>query len=76
MYTATYGQLTDEFHYARLVATLGLSLFVMALGIGPTILGPLSEVGCSRKEENPALRWIRISLMAQDPYTPYPFHLP
>ena len=43
MYTLTYGQITTEFHISRVVATLGLSLFVMGLGLGPMILGPLSE---------------------------------
>ena len=43
MYTLTYGQITQEFHISRVVATLGLSLFVMGLGIGPMVLSPLSE---------------------------------
>lgn len=43
MYTLTYGQITTEFHISRVVATLGLSLFVVGLGLGPMILGPLSE---------------------------------
>ena len=43
MYTLTYGQITTDFHVSRLVATLGLSLFVMGLGLGPMVLGPLSE---------------------------------
>ena len=43
MYTLTYGQITQEWHVSRVVATLGLSLFVMGLGIGPMVLGPLSE---------------------------------
>lgn len=44
IYTSTYGQLVPEFHSSRLVATLGLSLFVAGLGLGPMILSPLSEV--------------------------------
>jgi len=36
MYTSTYGQITEEFHISRVVATLGLSLFVMGLGLGPS----------------------------------------
>lgn len=44
MYTLTYEQITAEFEISRVVATLGLSLFVMGLGIGPMVLGPLSEV--------------------------------
>ena len=43
MYTSTYSQITSEFHVSRVVATLGLSLFVMGLGIGPMFLAPLSE---------------------------------
>lgn len=43
MYTLTYEQITQEFGVSRVVATLGLSLFVMGLGIGPMVLGPLSE---------------------------------
>jgi hypothetical protein len=45
LYTSTYGQLTREFGCSQLVATLGLSLFIMGLGIGPMVLAPLSEVG-------------------------------
>ena len=45
LYTSTYGQITKEFHCSQIVATLGLSLFVMGLGIGPMLLAPLSEVG-------------------------------
>ncbi|MCJ1313594.1 hypothetical protein MMC25_007273 [Agyrium rufum] len=43
LYTATYGQLTKEFHVSEEVATIGLSLFVMGLGVGPMLLSPLSE---------------------------------
>ncbi|KAI9762421.1 MAG: hypothetical protein M4579_000397 [Chaenotheca gracillima] len=43
LYTSTYDQLEQEFHCSRIVATLGLSLFVMGLGIGPLFLAPLSE---------------------------------
>ena len=43
MYTLTYAQITSEFRVSRVVATLGLSLFVVGLGIGPMVLGPLSE---------------------------------
>jgi hypothetical protein len=45
LYTSTYGQITKEFNCSQIVATLGLSLFVMGLGIGPMLLAPLSEVG-------------------------------
>ncbi|KAL4998134.1 major facilitator superfamily domain-containing protein [Aspergillus recurvatus] len=43
MYTVTYDQLTEEFNCSRIVATLGLSLFIWGLGLGPLVLGPLSE---------------------------------
>ncbi|KAF4632729.1 hypothetical protein G7Y89_g5400 [Cudoniella acicularis] len=43
VYTFTYSQLEKEFNCSRIVATLGLSLFIMGLGIGPMALGPLSE---------------------------------
>lgn len=32
-----------EFHTSQIVATLGLSLFVIGLGLGPMILAPMSE---------------------------------
>lgn len=38
-----YQGIQDEFHIGRVVAILGLSLFVIGLGIGPMLLGPLSE---------------------------------
>jgi len=31
-----------EFHCSKIVATLGLSFFILGLGIGPMLLGPLS----------------------------------
>ncbi|KAF2091599.1 putative MFS multidrug transporter [Saccharata proteae CBS 121410] len=43
LYTSTYGQLIPEFNTSHEVATLGLSLFVAGLGVGPMILSPLSE---------------------------------
>jgi len=43
VYTSTYTQITKDFHCSRLIATLGLSMFVMGLGLGPMFLGPLSE---------------------------------
>lgn len=43
LYTSTYAQLERDFGCSRIVATLGLSLFVMGLGIGPMVLSPLSE---------------------------------
>ena len=43
LYTATYGQLEQEFGVSRLVATVGLTTFVCGLGLGPMFLSPLSE---------------------------------
>jgi multidrug resistance protein len=43
LYTSTYKQLQQEFNTSRIVCTLGLSLYVAGLGVGPMILGPLSE---------------------------------
>jgi multidrug resistance protein len=43
LYTSTYALLEQEFHCSKIVATLGLSIFVAGLGIGPMLLGPLSE---------------------------------
>ncbi len=43
LYTITYTQMDAEFGNSRIVATLGLSLFVFGLGLSPMILGPLSE---------------------------------
>lgn len=43
LYTSTYGQLEEEFHVSRLVATIGLTTFVCGLGLGPMFLSPLSE---------------------------------
>ncbi|ATZ58201.1 hypothetical protein BCIN_16g00530 [Botrytis cinerea B05.10] len=43
MYTSTYAQLEEEFNCSREVATVGLSMFILGLGLGPMLLGPLSE---------------------------------
>ena len=43
LYTTTYDQMDKEFENSRIVATLGLTLFVFGLGLSPMILGPLSE---------------------------------
>ena len=43
LYTQTYEQIEPEFGVSEIVATLGLSLFVAGLGIGPMLLAPLSE---------------------------------
>ena len=44
IYASTYAQITAEFDISRIVATLGLSLYVVGLGLGPLFLSPLSEV--------------------------------
>jgi len=44
IYTSTYLQLEEEFGVSEIVCTLGLSLFVIGLGIGPMLIGPLSEL--------------------------------
>lgn len=41
--TLTYSGTEAEFHSSSEVTILGLSLFVLGLGIGPLFLGPLSE---------------------------------
>ncbi|PWN46595.1 MFS general substrate transporter [Violaceomyces palustris] len=41
--TSAYGGIEREFGVSHEVAILGLSLFVIGLGIGPLLLGPLSE---------------------------------
>ncbi|CAN8102500.1 unnamed protein product [Discula destructiva] len=43
VYTSTYGQITQEFGVSNLVATVGLSLYIIGLALGPMVLGPLSE---------------------------------
>ncbi|RWA03625.1 hypothetical protein EKO27_g11479 [Xylaria grammica] len=43
IYTATYGQMNPEFGQSDIVATLGLSTFVLGIASGPLFLGPLSE---------------------------------
>lgn len=43
VYTTTYDQMDAEFGNSRIVATLGLALYVFGLGLSPMVLGPLSE---------------------------------
>jgi len=43
IYVTTYAQIRPEFHISNEVAVLGLTLFVCGLGLGPMMLGPLSE---------------------------------
>ncbi|KAA1470849.1 MFS general substrate transporter [Dentipellis sp. KUC8613] len=40
----TEGGISRDFHVGKEVAILGISLFVMGLGVGPLVVGPLSEV--------------------------------
>ncbi len=44
LYTGTYAQVMDEFGSDPTVTTLGLSMFVVGLGLSPMVLAPLSEV--------------------------------
>ncbi|OWB83483.1 hypothetical protein B5S33_g2113 [[Candida] boidinii] len=37
------GKVMEEFHVGHEVATLGISLYIWALGVGPMFLGPISE---------------------------------
>ncbi|KAE8389001.1 major facilitator superfamily domain-containing protein [Aspergillus alliaceus] len=43
LYTGTYGQIEKDLHASEIVTTLGLSIFVVGLGLSPMILAPLSE---------------------------------
>ncbi|TEA15935.1 Efflux pump atB [Colletotrichum sidae] len=43
IYTSTYAQMDAEFGNSRIVGTLGLSLFVLGISLGPMFLSPLSE---------------------------------
>lgn len=42
IYASTYTQMDAEFHVSRIVATLGLSMFVLGIALGP-MWSPLSE---------------------------------
>lgn len=44
LYTGTYARVMEEFGSSPTVTTLGLSMFVVGLGLSPMILAPLSEV--------------------------------
>lgn len=44
LYASTYDQLMKEFGCSQEVVTLGLSLFVVGIAVGPMVLSPLSEV--------------------------------
>ncbi|KAK6223638.1 major facilitator superfamily transporter [Colletotrichum tabaci] len=43
IYTSTYAQMDAEFGNSRIVGTLGLSVFVLGISLGPMFLSPLSE---------------------------------
>ncbi|KAL6361733.1 hypothetical protein LRP88_05208 [Fusarium phalaenopsidis] len=43
IYTSTYAQMQAEFGNSRIVSTLGLSLFVLGIALGPLFMSPLSE---------------------------------
>ncbi|KAG9233388.1 hypothetical protein BJ875DRAFT_485203 [Amylocarpus encephaloides] len=43
LYNSCYGQLDKEFGSSQIVATLGPSLFVVGLAVGPMVTIPLSE---------------------------------
>ncbi|KAF2158780.1 hypothetical protein M409DRAFT_71474 [Zasmidium cellare ATCC 36951] len=43
IYTLTYDHLQPELHVSREVATLGLTLYTLAIGFGPLFVAPLSE---------------------------------
>ena len=50
---ACYQNLEREFNISETVAILGLSLFVLGLGLGPILIAPLSEVSTSRLTLSP-----------------------
>ncbi|CAG8927463.1 unnamed protein product [Penicillium salamii] len=43
IYTTTYAQMDAEFNTSRLVSTIGLSVFVLGISMGPLLTSPLSE---------------------------------
>ncbi|KAI1461038.1 MFS general substrate transporter [Annulohypoxylon moriforme] len=43
IYASTYAQMNPEFHISSIVGTLGLSLFVLGIALGPLLMSPLSE---------------------------------
>nr|UPH69767.1 putative mfs multidrug protein [Neofusicoccum parvum] len=43
LYTGTYAQVEAEFGSRRVITTLGLSMFVVGLGLSPMVLAPLCE---------------------------------
>jgi hypothetical protein len=47
LYTSTYDQIEVELHVPREVATLGLSLFVCGLGLGPMVCTSMTDTFCA-----------------------------
>ncbi|KAI0850093.1 MFS general substrate transporter [Daldinia vernicosa] len=43
IYASTYSQMNPEFHVSSIVGTLGLSLFVLGIALGPLLMSPMSE---------------------------------
>ncbi|KAL4877097.1 efflux pump antibiotic resistance protein [Aspergillus karnatakaensis] len=43
IYSATYGQITVQFGVSKIAATVGLSVFIFGMGLGPMFVAPLSE---------------------------------
>lgn len=44
LYTASVGGVMEHFNVSEIVASLGLTLYVLAYGLAPLILSPLSEI--------------------------------
>ncbi|KAJ5372858.1 hypothetical protein N7517_004864 [Penicillium concentricum] len=43
LYSSMYEQITVQFHISELAATVGLSLFIFGMGVGPMFVAPISE---------------------------------
>ncbi|KGO78092.1 Major facilitator superfamily domain, general substrate transporter [Penicillium italicum] len=43
LYSTTYEQITVQFQVSELAATVGLSVFILGMGVGPMFVAPLSE---------------------------------
>ncbi|KAI2620156.1 MFS general substrate transporter [Hypomontagnella submonticulosa] len=43
IYASTYQQMNPEFNMSSIIGTLGLSLFVFGIAVGPLLMSPLSE---------------------------------
>lgn len=63
IYTFTYDQITPLFGVSVEVATLGLSLFVVGLALGPLFLAPLSEFYGRRLIYISAYAWILLFII-------------